>query len=47
MTGIKAQVKKFLRSKGIKTITDEKGIVKRLGNAKTVELLKVAAKLGF
>lgn len=47
MTGIKAQVKKFLRSKGVKTIADEKGIVKRLGNAKTVELLKVAAKLGF
>lgn len=32
---------------GVKTVTDEKGIVKRLGNAKTVELMQVATKLGF
>lgn len=44
---IKAEVKKFLRSKGISTITNEMGHELRLGTAKTIDLLKVAAKLGY
>lgn len=44
---MKAEVKRFLRSKGISTITNEKGQEVRLGTAKTIELLKAAAKLGY
>ena len=47
MTGLKAQIKKYLRSNGINTIVDERGRSIRLGNAKTRELLKVAVKYGF
>lgn len=47
MTGLKAQIKKFLRSNGINTIADERGRLIRLGNAKTRELLKVAVEYGF
>lgn len=47
MTGLKAQIKKFLRSNGITTIANEKGRSIRLGNAKTQDLLKVANKYGF
>lgn len=47
MTGLKAQIKKFLRNKGINTITSEQGRIVRLGNAKTQDLLKVANKYGF
>lgn len=47
MTGLKAQIKKFLRSNGINTITNEQGRSIRLGNAKTQELLKAAVKYGF
>ena len=41
MTGIKAQVKKFLRSKGVKTITDEKGIVKGCCQARFLTYRKI------
>lgn len=47
MTGLKAQIKKYLRSNGVKTITNEQGRSMRLGNASTKELLKVATKHGF
>lgn len=47
MTGLKAEIKKYLRSNGIKTITNDQGRSVRLGNAKTQELLKVAVKYGF
>ena len=47
MTGLKAQIKKYLRSNGINTITNEQGRSIRLGNAKTQDLLKVAIKHGF
>ena len=47
MTGLKAQIKKFLRTNGVKTIANEQGRLIRLGNAKTQDLLKVATKYGF
>lgn len=47
MTGLKAQLKKFLKAKGIKTIQDESGKTLRIGNATTNDLLKVASKHGF
>ena len=47
MTGLKAQIKKHVRSNGIKTIINEQGRTIRLGNAKTQDLLKVAVKHGF
>lgn len=47
MTGLKAQIKKYLRSNGINTLTNEQGRSIRLGNAKTQDLLKVAVKHGF
>ena len=47
MTGLKAQIKKFLKAKGIKTIQNESGKTFRLGNATTNDLLKVASKYGF
>ena len=45
MTGMKAQVKHRLRSKGIRTITTDTGKVLKLQQAKTSELIKVASKL--
>lgn len=45
--GLKAEIKSFLRSKGVKTILTNEGKEVRLGNAKTIELLKVATELGF
>ena len=47
MTGLKAHIKKHLRSKGINMITSDQGRSIRLGNAKTQDLLKVAVKHGF
>ena len=44
--GLKAKAKEFLRSKGIKTIRVGSKEV-RLQNAKTNDLIKEAAKLGF
>lgn len=45
--GLKAEIKSFLRSKGVKNILTNEGKEVRLGNAKTIELLKVATGLGF
>lgn len=45
MTGMKAQVKHQLRSKGNRTITTDTGKVLKLQQAKTSELIKVASKL--
>lgn len=48
MTGLKAQVKRFLRNKGIKTIQNEKGQEVKLQNAKTADLIEKASKVkGF
>ena len=47
MTGLKAQVKKFMKSKGINTITLANGSRVKLQNAKTVDILNAAFKLGF
>ena len=47
MTGLKAQIKKYLRSNGINMVTNDQGRSIRLGNAKTQGLLKVAVKHGF
>lgn len=48
MTGLKAQVKSFLRDKGIKTIQNEKGQEVKLQNAKTADLIEKASKIkGF
>ena len=47
MTGIKAQVKSFLKSKGINKIQNEKGQDVKIQQAKTSELIKVATKLGY
>lgn len=43
MTGLKAQVKKFLASKGIKTITTDTGRTIKLQQAKTNQLIKRAS----
>lgn len=47
MTGMKAEIKKFLKGKSVKVVIDESGKSLRLGNAKTSELLKAAVKLGY
>ena len=47
MTGLKAQVKKFMKSKGVNTITLANGSRVKLQNAKTVDILNAAFKLGF
>ena len=47
MTGLKAQVKKFMKSKGINTITLANGSRVKLQNDKTVDILNAAFKLGF
>lgn len=44
--GIKAQAKKFLRAQGVKKVKTERGEF-RLDNAKTVDVLKEAIRLGF
>lgn len=47
MVGLKAQVKKFMKEKGINTITLANGSRVKLQNAKTVDILNAAFKLGF
>lgn len=44
--GMKAQVKVFLKSKGVKDIQVGSRRVK-LANAKTIDLITVASKLGY
>lgn len=44
--GLKAQAKKFLRSKGVKEIKTDTG-VRKLDNAKTIYLIKEAVALGW
>ena len=44
--GMKAQVKSFLKSKGVKDIQVGSRRVK-LANAKTIDLITVASKLGY
>ena len=44
--GMKAQVKAFLKSKGVKDIQVGSRRVK-LANAKTIDLITVASKLGY
>ncbi len=46
MLGMKASAKKFLKSKGIKTI-DKEGTLVKLQNAKTVDVVKAAIAKGF
>lgn len=46
MTGIKSDVKKFLKSKGVKAIVTN-GHKKTLSSAKTSALLSHAFKLGY
>lgn len=48
MTGLKAQVKSFLKAKGIKTIQNDKGQEIKLQNAKTTDLIENASHIkGF
>lgn len=47
MSGLKAQAKRYLRSKGIKQILNEEGNETKLQQAKTADLLKAAIKEGF
>lgn len=47
MTGLKAQVKKFMKSKVVNSITLANGSQVKLQNAKTVDILNAAFKLGF
>lgn len=47
MTGLKAQVKKFMKLKGINTITLANDSRVKLQNAKTVDILNATFKLGF
>lgn len=47
MVGLKAQVKKFMKAKGINSITLANGSRVKLQNAKTVDILNAAFKLGF
>lgn len=44
--GMKAQVKKFLKSKNVKEIRVGSRMVK-LQNAKTIDLISAASKLGY
>lgn len=44
--GLKAQAKRFLRSKDIKTVKTDTGVYK-LDNAKTIYLVKKATELGW
>lgn len=48
MAGLKAQVKSFLKAKGIKTIQIDNGQEIKLQNAKTADLIEKASKIkGF
>ena len=47
MTGLKAQAKAFLKAKGVKEINTPSGAKIKLANAKTVDVVNVAFKLGF
>lgn len=44
--GMKAQVKKFLKEQGVKEIRVGSKMIK-LQNAKTIDLISAAAKLGY
>lgn len=44
--GMKAQVKKFLKEHGVKEIPVGSKMIK-LQNAKTIDLISAAAKLGY
>lgn len=44
MQGIKAQVKKFLKSHGVKTINLDNGATIKIQQAKTNQLIKRASK---
>ena len=47
MSGLKAQAKIFLKSKGVKIIKNEAGAEVKLQQAKTVDVVKEATKRGF
>lgn len=47
MNGLKAKAKKYLKSKGIKTIRLDNSALLKLQNAKTSDVVKVAIKNGF
>lgn len=47
MQGLKARTKQFLKGKGYNAITLSNGATVKLQNAKTVDLLNQAIKLGF
>ena len=48
MVGLKAQVKSFLKAKGIKTIQNDNGQEIKLQNAKTADLIESASHIkGF
>lgn len=47
MQGLKAQLKQFLKSKGVKVVTLDNGATIKLQNAKTRDLFNAAVKLGF
>ena len=44
MQGIKAQVKKFLKSHGVKTINLDNGSTVKIQQAKTYQLIKCASE---
>lgn len=45
--GMKADVKAFLKQRGVKTITLTSGKEVKLQNAKTSDLITYASKLGY
>ena len=45
--GMKADVKAFLKQRGVKTITLDSGKEVKLQNAKTSDLITYASKLGY
>lgn len=47
MIGMKAKIKKYLLSRGVNMITNDKGRSIRLGSAKTRDLLKAAIAIGY
>lgn len=47
LVSIKSDVKKFLRSKGVKTITLASGKTVKIQSAKTSDLVSVASKMGY
>lgn len=44
--GLKAQAKRYLRSHGVKEIKTDTG-VRKLANAKTIDLVKIATQMGW